>query len=297
MAGTLSDSGRFTKRMITERTKFDALLGWTGGRVSVMMGARRSTLNPWCSMSLVFLVFTNLVLITRLWRQVSEGGVNWRLWGTKMLIELAGLALFEWHSWLLAAAATVVVMNLAGILWEALGWRRNAGHLALGMVYLLALSVWFSPAFGLKFWPLIDSAFSALSRLTAFDAIFESSFSTSAMLVLFGLLVATSEMNLAVRAVFDYLNLKPRAAADADEVDVVAYDRGRMIGFLERGLIYAFVLGGHYDAVGFVLVAKSFANFRHIGDRASLEYVLIGTLMSTGLAIAVAELINHLMVS
>jgi hypothetical protein len=248
-------------------------------------------------MSLVFLVFTNLVLITRLWHQVSDGGVNWRLWGTKMAVELAGLALFEWHSWLLAAAATVIVMNIAGVLWEALGWRRNAGHFALGLVYLLVLSVWFSPAFGLKFWPIIDSTFSALSRLTAFDAIFESSFSTSAMLVLFGLLVAMSEMNLAVRAVFDYLNLKPRTATDPDEVDVVAYDRGRVIGFLERALIYAFVLGGHYDAVGFVLVAKAFANFRHIEDRASLEYVLIGTLMSTGLAIAVGELVNHLSVN
>ena len=167
---------------------------------------------PGCPMSLVFLVFTNLVLITRLWYQVNEGGVNWRLWGTKMAIELAGLALFEWHSWLLAAAATVIIMNLAGVLWEALGWRRNAGHFVLGLVYLLALSVWFSPAFGLRFWPPIESFFSALGQLTAFDAIFQSSFSTSAMLVLFGLLVAMSEMNLAVRAVFDYLNLKPRAA-------------------------------------------------------------------------------------
>jgi hypothetical protein len=248
-------------------------------------------------MSLVFLVFTNLVLLTRLWFQVSEGGVNWRLWGTKMLIELAGLALFQWHSWLLAAAATVVVMNVTGILWEALGWRRNAGHFALGIVYLLALSVWFSPAFGLRFWPMIDSAFTSMSQLTAFDAVFQSSFSTPAMLVLFGLLVATSEMNFAVRAVFDYLNLKPRAATDPDEVDVVAYDRGRVIGYLERALIYAFVLGGHYDAVGFVLVAKAFGNFRHVQDRAALEYVLIGTLLSTGLAIAVAELVNHLMVS
>jgi hypothetical protein len=111
------------------------------------------------------------------------------------------------------------------------------------------------------------------------------------------LLVAMSEMNLAVRAVFDYLNLKPRAAADADEVDVVAYDRGRVIGFLERALIYAFVLGGHYEAVGFFLVAKAVANFRHIEDRPSLEYVLIGTLMSTSLAIAVGELVNHLIVS
>ena len=114
------------------------------------------------------------------------------------------------------------------------------------------------------------------------------------MLVLFGLLVAMSEMNFAVRAVFDYLNLKPRTAGDSDEVDQVAYDRGRVIGFLERGLVYFFVLGGHYDAIGFLLIAKAFAHVRRVGDRAALEYVLIGALLSTGLAIAVGELVNHL---
>jgi hypothetical protein len=245
-------------------------------------------------MSLVFLVFTNLVLITRLWCHVREGEVNWRLWGTKMAIELAGLSLFEWHAWLLAAAATVVVMNVAGLLWEALGWRRNAGHFALGLIYLLALSVWFSPAFGLRFWPVVETAVADFGQWTAFEAIFQSSFSTTAMLVLFGLLVAMSEMNLAVRAVFDYLDLKPRAAADSDEVDADAYDRGRVIGFLERAVVYFFVLGGHYDAVGLVLVAKAFAQIRKIEDRASAEYVLIGTLLSVGLAIAVGELVNHL---
>ena len=49
-----------------------------------------------------------------------------------------------------------------------------------------------------------------------------------------------------------------------------------------------------YEAVGLVLVAKAFAYIRHSEDRASLEYVLIGTLMSCGLAIAVGELVNHL---
>ena len=244
-------------------------------------------------MSLVFLVFTNVVLITRLCYHLREGGVNWRVWGIKMGVELAGLALFEWHSWLLAAAATVVVMNVAGVLWEALGWRRNAGHFALGIVYLLALSVWFSPAFGLRFWPAVEAVFEGVAQWTAFGAVFQSSFSATAMLTLFGLLVAMSEMNLAVRAVFDYLNLKPRAP-ESDEVDVVAYDRGRAIGFLERALIYFFVLGGHYEAVGLVLVAKAFAQLRRTDDRASMEYVLIGTLLSTCLAIAVGELVVHL---
>jgi len=245
-------------------------------------------------MSLPFLVFANLVLLCRFCTQFREGGVNWRRWSIKVAVELAGLALFELHSWLFAAAATVIVMNTAGILWDALGWRRNAGHFVLGIVYLLALSVWFSPAFGLRFWPVISDAFGGIGQLTAFEAVFRSSFSTTAMLVFFGLLVVTSEMNLAVRAVFDYLDVKPRLAGDSDEVDVVTYNRGRVIGFLERALIFSLVLGRHYDAVGFMLIAKAFIHVRHLPDRAALEYMLIGTLLSASLAVAVGELIVHL---
>lgn len=245
-------------------------------------------------MTFAFLVFANLVLITRLCCQFRPGGVNWGMWGTKMAIELAGLALFEWHSWLLAAAATVVVMNVAGVLWEALSWRRNTGHFALGLIYLLAISVWFSPMFGLRFWPVIQRVATEAGQWTAFEVIFHSSLSTQAMLALFGLLAAMSEMNLAVRAVFDFLDLKPRVA-ESEEVDVVAYDRGRVIGFLERALAYLFVLSGNYLVVGLLLIAKTVMYSRRGENRATAEYGLIGTFLSATFSIAVAELIKHLM--
>ncbi|OHE83025.1 MAG: hypothetical protein A3G75_07770 [Verrucomicrobia bacterium RIFCSPLOWO2_12_FULL_64_8] len=245
-------------------------------------------------MTFAFLFFANLVLITRLCCQLQPSGVHWGRWGTKMGIELAALALFEWHSWLLAAAATVIVMNVAGVLWEALGWRRNTGHLALGILYLLTLSVWFSPMFGLKFWPVIEQAATAAGRWTAFEVIFHSSLTYRAMLTLFGLLVAMSEMNLAVRAVFDGLDLQPRMA-ESEEVDVVAYDRGRIIGFLERALAYLFVLAGNYLVVGLLLIAKVMIYNRRNEDRVTAEYGLIGTLLSAILSIAVAELVKYLM--
>ncbi|PST83318.1 DUF3307 domain-containing protein [Pedobacter yulinensis] len=64
-------------------------------------------------------------------------------------------------------------------------------------------------------------------------------------------------------------------------------DAGRFIGILERLLIYIFVLTGHFEAVGFLLAAKSifrFGDLKEAQDIKLTEYVLIGTLLSFGIA-------------
>jgi len=66
---------------------------------------------------------------------------------------------------------------------------------------------------------------------------------------------------------------------------------GMWIGIIERLLILAFVLGGVMEAVGFLLAAKSvfrFGDLRDAHDRMRTEYVLIGTLLSFGIAIGVS---------
>ena len=78
-------------------------------------------------------------------------------------------------------------------------------------------------------------------------------------------------------------------------LDVKEYNAGRIIGILERVLIYFFVLYGHFAAIGFVIAAKSFTRFRELNTRHFAEYVLIGTLLSATLALAVAELIKYLL--
>jgi len=66
---------------------------------------------------------------------------------------------------------------------------------------------------------------------------------------------------------------------------------GKFIGILERLLIYVFVLTGHFEAVGFLLAAKSIFRFGDLKEANELkltEYVLIGSLLSFGIAIGVA---------
>lgn len=65
---------------------------------------------------------------------------------------------------------------------------------------------------------------------------------------------------------------------------------GLWIGILERVLVVLFILMGHLEAVGFLLAAKSvfrFGDLRNSPDRMRTEYVLIGTLLSFGVAIVV----------
>ncbi len=58
---------------------------------------------------------------------------------------------------------------------------------------------------------------------------------------------------------------------------------GALIGNLERILTLIFVLIGQYEAVGFIIAAKSLLRFKET-DTAKTEYVLAGTLLSFGLA-------------
>ena len=60
-----------------------------------------------------------------------------------------------------------------------------------------------------------------------------------------------------------------------------------MIGLMERGLIFAFLLIGQPEGVGLLIAAKSILRFGAVrDDRALSEYVIIGTLASVGWALA-----------
>jgi hypothetical protein len=65
-------------------------------------------------------------------------------------------------------------------------------------------------------------------------------------------------------------------------------DGGRIIGLLERGVIFLLIVARQYEAIGFLIAAKSILRFSTVSDnRAVSEYVIIGTLASFGWAIAV----------
>lgn len=72
---------------------------------------------------------------------------------------------------------------------------------------------------------------------------------------------------------------------------------GMWIGFIERVLILTFVFTDHFEAIGFLLTAKSIFRFGELKDKehhSQMEYILIGTLLSFGIAIGIGILAVHL---
>ena len=73
------------------------------------------------------------------------------------------------------------------------------------------------------------------------------------------------------------------------QIDEEEYKAGRVIGMLERGLIFLIIyFTSDLSAVGFVLAAKGFIRIRQLHDRKFSEYMLIGTLASVLCAVVVA---------
>jgi hypothetical protein len=65
-------------------------------------------------------------------------------------------------------------------------------------------------------------------------------------------------------------------------------DAGQYIGVLERLLVFTFIIVGQWGAVGFLITAKSVFRFGDLTaskERQLTEYILIGTLISFGIAI------------
>lgn len=72
---------------------------------------------------------------------------------------------------------------------------------------------------------------------------------------------------------------------------------GMYIGIIERFFVLAFILFGRWEVIGFLIAAKSvfrFNDLKESNSRELTEYILIGTLLSFGLAILTGIIYNSL---
>lgn len=71
---------------------------------------------------------------------------------------------------------------------------------------------------------------------------------------------------------------------------------GQYIEMLERLLVFGFVVLNQWQAIGWLIAAKSvfrFADLSKARDRKPTEYILIGTLISFGMAIFIGMLYQY----
>ncbi|MEP2348895.1 MAG: DUF3307 domain-containing protein, partial [Algoriphagus sp.] len=81
--------------------------------------------------------------------------------------------------------------------------------------------------------------------------------------------------------------LRKWADSIPSQPDQSLQDAGKYIGILERLFVFTFIVTGNWEAVGFLLAAKSvfrFGDLKKSKERKLTEYILIGTLLSFGTA-------------
>ncbi len=113
------------------------------------------------------------------------------------------------------------------------------------------------------------------------------------------LLIVFSTVTLPVAIVIHIVTQKWQqqlTTVDEDGLD----QAGMWIGIIERVIVLILVLANSYEAIGFLIAAKSFLRFSENRLAESTinkksEYILIGTLMSFGSAIVLGEIAKILM--
>lgn len=110
-----------------------------------------------------------------------------------------------------------------------------------------------------------------------------------------GLILCLSDGNQFLRSTLRLLGISPPAveSSEARPPDAAQYLRGGLVGAVERLLIYIFAANAAFNAIAFVITVKGIVRYQEIVKNHSAEYVLVGTLLSTLMAMSLGMLFVH----
>jgi len=104
--------------------------------------------------------------------------------------------------------------------------------------------------------------------------------------IITGYIICTKPANIFVKEIFKAFEIKVNNTENDDLPNA-----GKLIGIIERFLVFTFIILNQFEAVGFLIAAKSILRFKD-DNTVKTEYVLVGTMLSFGIAIALGIIIN-----
>ncbi|WP_198949497.1 hypothetical protein [Halovibrio salipaludis] len=228
---------------------------------------------------MAILLFLNAWLLTRLWFTFRDQPLPTREWTGLALVQvvLIGVLTPGLHTLaLIPAVIAALALPEAWVPKERFNEGRLAGGLLVGITAFLAAHYGSPQTWLLNVQQLADLR--------------------PALLGLLGFLLVANETNLAIRTLLNRFQMEPTTSShgEPDTVDDREYNAGRVIGMLERWLIYLVVVfAQNYNVIALILAAKGFARFRQLEEREFAEYVLIGTLASLLFTVVIGQSILY----
>ena len=111
---------------------------------------------------------------------------------------------------------------------------------------------------------------------------------TKHLLIAFGYLICLKPTNIIIKEVLSLYSISIDSKPDTDLLNA-----GKLIGNIERIITLTLILFNQFSVVGFIIAAKSIIRFKDT-DKPKTEYVLIGSLLSFGIAILMGISIEFL---
>lgn len=160
--------------------------------------------------------------------------------------------------------------------------NSEGGYQVLALLLLILLPGFVSGWFPLAFSPLALATANTVMDGQPFVTATDGSQLRTPGVYLAGFLLLANECNIIIRMTFLHLGLVPREKADKSKVDTVEYNAGRVIGILERWLMFLIVMfTSDLTAIAFVFAAKSLVRMEDVRQKDQFaEYLLVGTLLS-----------------
>ena len=172
----------------------------------------------------------------------------------------------------------------------AFGWYALALAISHGFIDFLKLHfqsqktkrTWFSVDQILHL--IVIVAITLIYNTTPIDF---TAFNNSFWILVTGIVLLTKPTSIIIKNIISIWTPENKTQDDSLQ------SAGNYIGILERLFVFCFILTGHFEAIGFLLAAKSifrFGDLKEAKDRKLTEYVLIGTLLSFGIALVIGLL-------
>ena len=130
------------------------------------------------------------------------------------------------------------------------------------------------------------------SLYDGFNFYYDAFLTSKTLLLIISILLVSNVSTIVIKNFITKWN--PESKKENDDSLAKA---GHYIGILERLFVFVFIITNHWEAIGFLLAAKSvfrFGDLTSSKDRKLTEYILIGTLLSFGLAILIGILYSYI---
>ena len=226
-----------------------------------------------------------------------------------ILAHLLGDFVFQPNAWVkdkeqkkLASPYLYIHVCLHTILSFVFLWNLNYWWIALvvGVTHFVidAAKLQFQKPKNKRLWFFIDqllhiAVIIALSLIVQKNIDWNLIFNEANLKLLTAAVFLTTPCSIIIKLLISFWTPNPQDK-DSVQTDSLA-NAGKYIGILERLMVFVFIVVNHWEGVGFMIAAKSvfrFSDLAQAKQRKLTEYVLIGTLLSFGIAILAGILVH-----